>query len=494
MEVRWKAIVPHCRALLCWRSSIRSLVMFPSSSSTRSQVRSGLLSGLLAITSAAGLAHSGEIEASPDAQQKQAMSMAMDLSMAFEYASETIESSVVHIITESENRRGFRQRTGLGSGVVADERGYILTNAHVVEAGSIISVRLSDGREMEADLIGTFAETDVAVLKIEAEGLVAAEFGDSEGLRVGEWVLAVGSPFGFQQSVTAGIVSAKGRGSMSTSAGGEQPGLQRFQEFIQTDAAINPGNSGGPLVDLHGRVIGINTAILSRSGGNNGLGFAIPIDIAGSVMERIIDTGRVDRGWFGVGMGELTPLDAYTLGIDGGVVLSSVAPNGPAENAGLREGDIVVTLGGRATENVVRMANAIMLAKPGQPVDVEYYRDGSIHRARATLQDRDKQRAIAFGGAFIEELGVSMVPDEKTWTRRGRVIDQLDGFQVLEIQPNSPAELAGLEPGDFVYEVDGKSFEDASQLDGFLSTANYDRGVRLKVIRKNARGYIDLKK
>lgn len=468
--------------------------IFCAGSRTRSSARSIALSGLLAIAGAAGLAQSSEIEGPPDAQQKQAMSMAMDLSMAFEYASETIESSVVHIITESENRRGFRQRTGLGSGVIADERGYILTNAHVVEAGSIISVRLSDGREMDAELIGTFAETDVAVLKIEAEGLVAAEFGDSEGLRVGEWVLAVGSPFGFQQSVTAGIVSAKGRGSMSMSPGEEQPGFQRFQEFIQTDAAINPGNSGGPLVDLHGRVIGINTAILSRSGGNNGLGFAIPIDIAGSVMERIIETGRVDRGWFGVGMGELTPLDAYNLGIEGGVVLNSVALDGPASNAGLSEGDIVVALGGRATENLVRMGNAIMLAKPGQPVEVEYYRDGTKRHARATLQDRDKQRALAYGGAFIEELGVSMVPDEKTWTQRGRVVDRIEGFQVFEVQPNSPAELAGLERGDFVYEIDGRSFEDASQLNGFLSTANYDRGVRLKVIRKNARGYIDLKK
>ncbi|MBO6512555.1 MAG: trypsin-like peptidase domain-containing protein [Phycisphaerales bacterium] len=460
----------------------------------KSHARSIALSSLLAIAGIAGIAQGSEIESSPDEQQKHAMSMAMDLSMAFEYASETIESSVVHIITESQNRRGFRQRTGLGSGVIADERGYILTNAHVVEAGSIISVRLSDGREMEAELIGTFPETDVAVLRIDAEGLVPAEFGDSEALRVGEWVLAVGSPFGFQQSVTAGIVSAKGRGSMSMSPGEEQPGFQRFQEFIQTDAAINPGNSGGPLVDLHGRVIGINTAILSRSGGNNGLGFAIPIDIAGAVMNRIIENGRVDRGWFGVAMEDLAPVEAYTLGIDGGVVLSRVSEDGPAESAGLQAGDIVVALGGRATENRVRMGNAIMLARPGEPVEVEYYRDGIKRTARARLQDRDKQRVMAFGGAFIEEIGASIIPDEKRWERRGRVIDRIEGFSVFEVQPSSPAELAGLERGDFVYEVDGRSFEDADQLNGFLSTANYDRGVRLKVIRGSARGYIDLKK
>ena len=432
-------------------------------------------------------------ESPPDDSQKQAMSMAMDLSLAFEYASETIESSVVHIITESENRRGFRQQTGLGSGVIANSDGYILTNAHVVEAGQFINVRLSDGRETSAELIGTFSETDVAVIKIEAEGLVPAEFGDSEGLRVGQWVLAVGSPFGFQQSVTAGIVSAKGRGSVESASGSEGNAPQRFQEFIQTDAAINPGNSGGPLVDLNGKVIGINTAILSRSGGNNGLGFAIPIDIAGAVMNRIIEHGRVDRGWLGVQMGGLTPSDAYEIGIDGGVVLERVVPDGPAELGGLEDGDVVVALGGRTTENLVRMGNAIMLARPGVPVEIEYYRDGKKRRGRATLQDRDEQRAIALGGAYIENLGFLIAPDEKRITRGRRVVDRITGFRVMEVTDQSAADDAGLEPGDFLYEIDGRSFEDAEQLNGFFTTADYDHGIRLKLMRGNSRGYIDLK-
>ncbi len=433
-----------------------------------------------------------EIGTAPDDTQKHAMSMAMDLSVAFEYASDTIEDSVVHVMTEDENRRGFRQQTGLGSGVIADERGYILTNAHVVEAGKYINVRLSDGREVPAELIGTFAETDVAVLKIQADGLVPAVFGDSEDLRVGQWVLAIGSPFGFQQSVTAGIVSAKGRGSVNMSPGDEANAPQRFQEFIQTDAAINPGNSGGPLVDLNGRVIGINTAILSRSGGNNGLGFAIPIDIAGAVMTRIIDNGRVDRGWLGVEMGELEPTDAYDLGIDGGVVLNRVVPGGPAEQAGLLKNDVVVSLGGRTTENLVRMGNAIMLVRPGIPTEIEYIRDGKLRRGNATLQDRDEQRAIAYGGAFIEKLGFSVVPDERVVTRRGRVVDRIAGFQVLEVSPNSTADEAGLESRDFLYEIDGRSFEDPDQLKSFFSEANYQEGVRLKLIRGNMRGYIDL--
>ncbi len=427
-----------------------------------------------------------------DAHQK-AMAMAVDLSLAFEHASEMIEPSVVHITTEDANRRGFKQQTGVGSGVIADERGYILTNAHVVQAGRYITVRLSDGREMPGELIGTFAETDIAVIKIDADGLVAAEFGDSEGLRVGQWVLAVGSPFGFQQSVTAGIISAKGRGSVSVPGTDEARMPQRFQEFIQTDAAINPGNSGGPLVDLSGRVIGINTAILSRSGGNNGLGFAIPIDIAGAVMTRIIESGRVDRGWLGVQMGGLSPTDAYELGIEGGVVLVRVVDDGPADEAGLRDGDVVVALGGRATENVVRMGNAIMLARPGVPVEIEYFRNGKKRTGRAILQDRDEQQVIAAGGAYIENLGFSLVPDEERIIRRGRVVDRVFGYRIVGISPNSIAEEKGFEPGDFLYEIDGRSFENTQVLSEFLTNADYHQGVRIKVMRRDALGYIDLK-
>lgn len=442
----------------------------------------GLCTGALAVTS----------EAPPTETQKHAMNMAMDLSLAFEHASETIEDSVVHIITEQDNRRGFRQQTGLGSGVIADERGYILTNAHVVDAGQFIKVRLSDGRELPGELIGTFSETDIAVVKIEADNLKPAVFGDSEGLRVGQWVLAIGSPFGFQQSVTAGIVSAKGRGSVNMSGSSEGNMPQRFQEFIQTDAAINPGNSGGPLVDLNGYVIGINTAILSRSGGNNGLGFAIPIDIAGAVMNRLIQNGRVDRGWMGVQMGELMPAEAYNLGIDGGVLLELVVDDGPAARAGLKVGDIVTALGGRATENVVRMGNAIMLSRPGVPVEVQYLRDGKKRAARAILQDRDEQRAIAAGGAFIENLGFLVAPDEQRVTQRGRVIDRIPGYRVLDVTARSTADESGLEPGDFLYEIDGRLFENSEQLSDFFANANYEEGVRLKLIRGNARGYIDI--
>ena len=430
----------------------------------------------------------------PTREQQRAMSFANDLSLAFEHASETIEPSVVHIITEDQTRRGFRRAVGLGSGVIADERGYILTNAHVVESGKSLTVRLADGREVGGTVVGAFAESDVAVVKIDAPGLTPAKFGDSEALRVGQWVLAVGSPFGFQQSVTAGIVSAKGRGSIEGAMSPDPENIpQRFQEFIQTDAAINPGNSGGPLVDLNGEVIGLNTAIASRSGGNNGLGFAIPIDIAKAIMDRLIETGRVDRGWLGIQMGRLDPERAIALGIPGGVVLDRVIEDGPADRAGLRDGDIVIAIGGRATENLVRFSNAIMLARPGIPVEIDYIRGESKRSTSAVVEDRDEQRAIAYGGVHLKDLGITLIPRQINLKRGMRVINAVDGFEIVQVVDNSLADDAGFEIGDFIYEIEGRAFEDADELERYLDQADLDRGVRIKLIRGNASGYIDLR-
>lgn len=431
------------------------------------------------------------IESEPTVQQSEAIAMAFDLSAAFEHAAETIEPSVVHITTSAPNRRGFRQQTGVGSGVIVDERGYILTNHHVTDSAQLLTVRLADNREVDAQIVGTFPESDLAVLKIEADGITAAEFADSEATKVGQWVLAVGSPFGFQQTVTAGIVSAKGRGSFDPNSASGEPRIGAFQEYIQTDAAINPGNSGGPLVDLHGRVVGINTAIASRSGGNNGLGFTIPADIAQAVMLSIIETGRVNRGWLGVEMQRLDPVEAHALGIEGGVVVADARSGGPAEKAGLEDGDIIISLGGRTTENVVRLANAIMLARPGTPVEIEYIRGVERRVTEAVVADRDEQRLIALNAIRIEQLGLSIRAQDLTLTSRRRQ-SILPGFAVVDVQSGSEAEEAGFRVGDFIYEVDNRTFEEPETLAEYIERSGPDARTRFQLLRGNTRGYIEL--
>jgi serine protease Do len=428
----------------------------------------------------------------PDSSQRRAMDLAFNISDAFEYAAEIIEPSVVHI-TVRNSPRANQSEAGLGSGVIVDQRGYILTNAHVVEQGRFITVRLSDGRELEAELIGAFPETDIAVVKVQADDIEPAEFTDSEAVRVGQWVLAVGSPFGFEQTVTAGIVSAKGRGSTSPHfAGTGGFPTTRLQEFIQTDAAINPGNSGGPLVDLHGNIVGINTAIISRTGSNNGLGFSIPSDIAKAVMEQIIDTGRVERGWLGINMQPLSPVDAHKLDIEGGVVIQRIIDDGPAMDAGLLAGDIIIAVGGRSTENTVRLSNAIMLIKPNDPVEIDFIRDGKVMNASAVVSDRDDGMVLANGGATLEEIGVNIVPDVIRFNRGRRQSASLPGYFVTYIDRDSPAELKGLEQNDFIYQIDDRSFDSADDVETFLSSRRINETVRVQFYRGTQRMYVDL--
>ncbi|MDF1808269.1 MAG: trypsin-like peptidase domain-containing protein [Phycisphaerales bacterium] len=434
----------------------------------------------------------------PDSTQRHAMDMAFNISDAFEYAAEKIEPSVVHITvrnTATNERDNRRAGEGLGSGVIVDPRGYILTNNHVIETGRFITVRLADGRELGARLVGTFEETDIAVLKIEAEDIQAAQFGDSEAVRVGQWVLAVGSPFGFEQTVTAGIVSAKGRGSMSPQfAAANGPGsMARLQEFIQTDAAINPGNSGGPLVDLHGNIVGINTAIITRTGQNNGLGFAIPSDIAKAVMEQIIDIGRVERGYLGINMKPLPPFEAHELGIDGGVLIQRIVEDGPAQRAGLRPDDIIVTLGGRSTESVVRLSNAIMLIKPDEPVHIEFLRDGKKMMTSAIVTDRDEEIYVTKPGMHVEELGAKLSPSVLTRYRGRRPVGTLPGFVVVGIEPNSETEDIGFESNDFIYQIDGRTFETAKDIETYIRDVGQYEPIRVQFYRGNKPMFIVLK-
>ena len=276
-------------------------------------------------------------------------------------------------------------QTGLGSGVIVSPAGYLLTNHHVIEDADEIEVQLSDGRKAGAKVIGTDPDTDLAVLRIALDKLPVITLGDSEQIAVGDVVLAIGNPFGVGQTVTSGIVSALGR---------NQLGINTFENFIQTDAAINPGNSGGALVDAQGRLVGINTAIYSRSGGSMGIGFAIPVSIARSVMEAILRDGKVTRGWIGVEPQELTPeLAAYfDTELREGVMITGVLQNGPAARGGLRPGDVITGVAGQPVRNVAGLLTAVATLPPGQPARLDVVRRGARQQLQVIPEQRKTSR------------------------------------------------------------------------------------------------------
>jgi serine protease DegQ len=276
-------------------------------------------------------------------------------------------------------------QVGLGSGVIVATSGYLLTNNHVIEGADEIEVMLTDGRQAKARLVGTDPDTDLAVLKIELDRLPAIDVGNSEKVQVGDVVLAIGNPFGVGQTVTSGIVSALGR---------NQLGINTFENFIQTDAAINPGNSGGALVDVSGNLLGINTAIYSRSGGNMGIGFAIPVSTAMQVMQSLIQDGQVVRGWIGVEPRDLTPEIAQTLNlpIKQGVLITGVLQSGPASAAGLKPGDVVVKIAGTAVNNTVQLLGAVAALRPQAQAVVSVQRGDAELDLNVTVAQRPKAR------------------------------------------------------------------------------------------------------
>ena len=276
-------------------------------------------------------------------------------------------------------------QVGLGSGVIVSAAGYLLTNNHVIEGADDIEVMLTDGRQARAKLVGTDPESDLAVLKIELDRLPAISFGDADKLQVGDVVLAIGNPFGVGQTVTSGIVSALGR---------NQLGINTFENFIQTDAAINPGNSGGALVDAAGNLMGINTAIYSRSGGSLGIGFAIPVSTARQVMEALIKDGHVTRGWLGVEQRDLSPEIAQTLNlpIKQGVLITGVLQGGPASAGGLRPGDVVVTVAGKPVANATQLLNAVAALKPKAVAAIGVQRGATALDVNVTVGQRPKAR------------------------------------------------------------------------------------------------------
>jgi serine protease DegQ len=281
---------------------------------------------------------------------------------------------------------GETQRTAsLGSGVIVGTDGYILTNHHVIEAADEIEIAFNDGRQAKAILVGNDPESDLAVLKVEVKNLPAVTFGRLDQVNVGDVVLAIGNPFGVGQTVTLGIVSALGRSHL---------GINTFENFIQTDAAINPGNSGGALVDVNGNLIGVNTAIYSRSGGSMGIGFAIPVSLARQVLEEIIATGTVTRGWIGVEVQDITPdlAESFKLGNNKGVLIAGVVRNGPADKAGVKPGDILVEVEGRPVVDSSAMLNLVAEARPGNVATLKVLRNNSPLAVKLTVGKRPKPR------------------------------------------------------------------------------------------------------
>jgi len=278
-----------------------------------------------------------------------------------------------------------REETSLGSGVIVSNQGYILTNNHVIEGADEIRIGLRDGRSAEATIVGSDAEADLAVLKVKLSNLPAITLGDSDTLRVGDVVMAIGNPFGVGQTVTLGIISATGRSEL---------GISTFENFIQTDAAINPGNSGGALITARGELIGINTAIFSRSGGSQGIGFAIPVSLAKNSMAQIVEKGYVSRGWLGVEIQEMTPQLAESFSLKGerGVIVAGVLRGGPADKAGLEPGDIITKLNGKGIDTAHAALNAIAQTDPGDTLRILGQRNGKPLELKAIVAERPQQQ------------------------------------------------------------------------------------------------------
>jgi serine protease Do len=348
------------------------------------------------------------------------------------------------------------QRQGEGSGFIVSPDGYILTNAHVVADADEVTVRMTDRREYSAKVVGVDRRTDVAVIKIEGKQLPVVKLGDPSKLRPGEWVLAIGSPFTFENSVTAGIVSATGR---------SMPG-EDLVPFIQTDVAVNPGNSGGPLFNLNGEVVGINSQIYSRSGGYMGLSFAIPIDVANNVREQLVSTGKVTRGRIGVQIQEVNAQFADAFGLDRprGALVGQVIGGGPAEKAGIRTGDVILSVDGKVVERSAALPGVISAIKPGNTAKVEVWRDKEPKILNVKVEEfQEETQRVANRDveepAKADKLGLSVRPLGADERRNA----ETEGYLLVE-DVSGPAAQAGVRPGDVILGVNGKAVKSMAEL------------------------------
>jgi serine protease Do len=390
---------------------------------------------------------------------------------------------------EMPQRRGY----ALGSGVVVDKAGYILTNNHVIEKADRIQVKFPhDSTEYDAKVIGVDPPTDLAVIRVEGKSNpVVAKIGNSDAVQVGDWAIAIGSPFGFQATVTAGIISAKER---------EVDPTMQFQHFLQTDAAINPGNSGGPLLNIRGEVIGINTAIASRSGGYQGVGFALPINSAAEVYNSIIKNGRMTRGSIGI---SFTPSDSETArallksyGANEGVFVQSVAPGGPSEKAGLKEGDIIVAINGKAVKDGGALVGTVTVTPVGSPVDVTVLRGGKRENHKVVVGDLAQIFPDRFGGPKDEskspaEAGMAtfgmMVQNLSDARRQTLGLKSAGGIEVVSVDPNSFAEDIQLHKGDIIISINQQPVNTTEDLKKVQTTLKPGDAVAFRIMTRQGR-------
>jgi len=450
---------------------------------------------------------------------EQAAMHAEGLSAAFRQATQVVQPSVVSITSKKELRisGGFRgelpqipeefrrffgddferffdgpvpdQRgvqRGFGSGVIVSHDGYILTNNHVVAGADDVTVKLQDESTHKAKVVGTDPKTEVAVIKVEADNLSVARLADSDKVLVGDWVLAIGGPFGLENTVTAGIVSAKGRDTV---------GIADYENFIQTDAAINPGNSGGPLINMRGEVMGINTAIATRSGASAGVGFSIPSNMARAIMDALIKSGRVERGFLGAMIQTLTPELAESFGFEGkdGVLIGDVTKDGPADTAGLKAGDIVTKLNGKPTESSSQLRNTVAATAPGTTIELQVFRDGhtlSLKVKLGLLDDGLQAANVPPGSTSAKELGLTVRTLSPELASQLGFDENQQGVVISEVESGGLAEHAGLRPRDVIVSINGEEITNANAFREALSKHDLKRGIRLQVISEGVKRFL----
>jgi Do/DeqQ family serine protease len=369
-----------------------------------------------------------------------------------------------------------RKQMGEGSGVIVDAKGYILTNYHVVAEAEKISIHLFDGRELKGTVRGSDSRTDLAVVHVEAADLPVATLGDSDKLQVGEWAIAVGSPFGLEETVTVGVISAKGRSGLGTG---------NYEDFVQTDASINPGNSGGPLVNIDGEVIGINAMIIQPG---QGIGFAIPINLAKTIMVELIKTGKVIRPWVGIGLQDITSdlMKFFDLKEKKGALISQVYGGSPAEKAGLKVGDVVIEVGGQKVTNSQDVVREVLKKKVGQSVDFVFLREGKrteISVITAQMPEKIGERGPVQPTREWFGLRVSNVTPDLA---KQLGLKRTEGVVIVGVEPNSVAQAAGLKAGDIILEVNRQKVFSENEYRSVMGKAKVDQGVLFLIDREGS--------